>query len=204
MVMCPSAAGYDRDAAKLVPQYESCPFASVFEKILSFFPSAPCRVLDIGAGSGRDAAALARRGHTVVAVEPSDGMREAGKSLHGDAPVTWLDDALPDLPALRAREYAAPYDFVLIQAVWMHLDEGERETSMKRLAELLAPGGRAVVSLRHGPVPEGRRMFAITPEETADLARRNGLNPVRRVAREDLHGREDISWTFICLEKPAA
>lgn len=197
MVMCPSAAGYDRDAEKLVKQYESCPFETVYEKIMHFFPTSPCRVLDIGAGSGRDAAGLARRGHTVTAVEPTDAMREAGKKLHADTPITWVDDAFPGLDSL----LGADFDFILTQAVWMHLTEEERAASMNRVAELLVPGGKMVLSLRHGPVPQGRRMFAITPEETASLAAGLGLALEERVPRDDLHGREDISWTFLCFRK---
>ncbi len=200
MVFCPSAAGYDRDAAKLVKQYESIPFEEMFGTLLRLFPASPCRVLDVGAGSGRDAAALAKRGHAVVAVEPTDAMRDAGRALHSDVSVDWVDDALPDLTALRG-PYAGPYDFILIQAVWMHLTEDERASSMRRVAGLLADGGGLLLSLRHGPVPEGRRMFDITPEETADLAKRCGLSLVERVVRGDLRGRGDVSWSFIRLTK---
>ena len=200
----PSTAGYARDAGKLVAQYESTAFDEVYAKILHLFPAKPCRILDAGAGSGRDAAALAARGHSVVAVEPTKEMREAGKKLHSNVPLTWVDDALPELNALNDGVLAGPYDCVLMAAVWMHFDEGERERSMRRIAELLAPGGRFILSLRHGPVPEGRRMFDITPEETIALAERHGLKPVLHVEREDLHGRKDICWTLMCLDKLAA
>ncbi len=36
-----------------------------------------CRVLDVGAGTGKGTRAIATLGHEVIAVEPSDGMREA-------------------------------------------------------------------------------------------------------------------------------
>lgn len=36
-----------------------------------------CRVVDLGAGTGKGTRAIAALGHMVIAVEPSDGMREA-------------------------------------------------------------------------------------------------------------------------------
>lgn len=198
----PSTAGYAKDAEKLVAQYESSSFEEVYAKTMHLFPSKPCRVLDIGAGSGRDAAALAKLGHDVVAVEPTKEMREAGKKLHADVPLVWIDDALPELELLRSVEYGGPYACILMAAVWMHFDEREREKSMGRVAELLAPGGRFILSLRHGPVPEGRRMYDISPEETIALGARHGLGHVMHVLRDNLHGRKEITWTFMCLGKP--
>lgn len=197
MVLCPSAAGYEKNTAKLIEDYESCSFAFVFQKIMHFFPALPCQVLDIGAGSGRDAAAFSKRGHTVTAVEPTDAMRQAAQSLHDDTPITWVDAALPDLAPLQG----TVYDFILVQAVWMHLTIAERDASMQRVAALLAPSGKMVITLRHGPVPEGRRMFAITPAETVTLAAEHGLSLVQEVPRDDLHGRQEISWSFLCLQK---
>lgn len=196
----PSIAGYAEKAHKLVPQYESSPFAEVFEQVLDLFPSTPCLVLDIGAGSGRDAAALAKRGHTVVAVEPVAQMREQGTAF-GNAGFTWLDDLLPALPTLTGK-YAGPYDFILSAAVWMHFDQEERDASMRRVAELLAPGGRFLLTLRHGPIPEGRRMFNVQPAEITTLAQKYGLQHLTDVQRTDLHGRPEISWSIVCLEKP--
>ena len=42
-----------------VNQYEGLAFADVHRDVLHLFPATPSRVLDIGAGTGRDAAAFA-------------------------------------------------------------------------------------------------------------------------------------------------
>jgi hypothetical protein len=55
--------------------------------------------LDVGAGSGRDAAWLDSLEHDVVAVEPAAGMRREGALRHPEARIRWLDDRLPDLTA---------------------------------------------------------------------------------------------------------
>lgn len=196
-------AGYGAHAGTLAAQYESITFADVHRDVLHLFPSAPGRVLDIGAGSGRDAAALARLGHQVTAVEPTPELREQGQRLHADLPIRWRADHLPDLAHTRAS--GQRYDLILLTAVWMHLDAQERGTAMQALAELLADegggGGQIVMSLRHGPVPAGRRMFDVSAEETIALAAAHGLSVCHRSEREDMLERRDVRWSFLAFRR---
>ncbi|MET7749210.1 hypothetical protein [Micromonospora sp. NPDC005367] len=92
-----STAGYAEAADALADQYESVSFAEVHRDMLHLFPSRPSTVLDIGAGSGRDAAALAGLGHRVFAAEPVAGLHRRGQRIHADRAVEWFDDALPEL-----------------------------------------------------------------------------------------------------------
>jgi ubiquinone/menaquinone biosynthesis C-methylase UbiE len=46
------------------------------------------RALDVGAGSGRDAAWLVSRGFEVWAVEPSEVMRREAQKRHAEASIT--------------------------------------------------------------------------------------------------------------------
>ena len=54
--------GYREEAATLVPRYEALVFEDVHREVIHLFPAPPAHVLDVGAGTGRDAAALARAG----------------------------------------------------------------------------------------------------------------------------------------------
>src|SRR5687768_12696850 len=110
---------YNRKAPALVRRYESLSFEEVHASILDLVPPPPARALDVGAGSGRDAAALADLGLRVFAVEPSAMMRMAAQRRHRDVTVRWLDDQLPHLS--RVRRSGLLFDFVLLSAVWMHL-----------------------------------------------------------------------------------
>lgn len=197
----PSLAGYAAEAEKLIKDYESRPFEIIFAPFLHVFPSFPSRILDIGAGTGRHAAALARQGHAVVAVEPTKELREAGKKLHSDAGIVWIDDVLPELDALRNSNAAGPYDCVLMAAVMMHFDAEEREAVMRRAAELIAPGGRFIATYRRGPVPEGRRMFDIDPKEATALGERHGFELVAEAISGDAGNRAGVSWSMLCLDK---
>jgi SAM-dependent methyltransferase len=197
-VQRPGTAGYAENADALVDQYESLSFEQVHRDVLHLIPSAPCRILDIGAGSGRDAAALAARGHMVVAAEPTREFRERGRSLHPSSRIVWVDDGLPDLAVICAR--AERFALIMMTAVWMHLDADERSRAMTRVAGLMEPGGKVIVSLRHGPVPAGRRMFDVSAAETIELARRSNLNAVYVREREDMLGRADVRWSFVAFE----
>jgi SAM-dependent methyltransferase len=190
--------GYAEEADALVRQYESISFAEAHRHVLHLIPSAPCRVLDIGAGTGRDAAAFAAMGHAVVAVEPTAELRARAEALHPSPRIEWLDDGLPDL----ARLAGWNFDVVMLTAVWMHLDEGQRRRAMPRVARLVRGGGVAVFSLRHGPVPPGRRMFDVSAEETAGLAAAAGLGLALRLDdRADTLGRPGVRWTRLAFSK---
>jgi SAM-dependent methyltransferase len=193
--------GYGETADALVKHYESLSFADVHRETLHLIPATPSRVLDVGAGTGRDAAALAALGHTVVAVEPTPELRAHGQRLHRDAAIIWIDDALPDLD--KVHERGERFDLVLLTAVWMHLDAGQRERAMARIAGLLQPGSLVTLLLRHGPVPVGRRMFEVSAAETSALAARHGLEAVHDSERPALLGGSAVWWSVLALRAPA-
>lgn len=192
-------AGYGANAAALVQQYESVSFADVHRDVIHLFPERPARILDIGAGSGRDAAALARQGHHVVAVEPTAELRDEGMRLHSSLAIEWVDDHLPTLAGMRQTRHR--FDLILLTAVWMHLDESEQRIAMQAITELIAEEGQVIMSLRHGPVPIGRRMFEVSAEETIKLGVEFGLCAHHRSWREDMLGRADVSWSFVALKR---
>ncbi|WP_408236327.1 MULTISPECIES: class I SAM-dependent methyltransferase [Paraburkholderia] len=165
----------------------------------------PACILDVGAGIGIDAAALAELGHTVVAVEPVDTFRSAGIKLHPSPPIEWLDDSLPDLATLHARR--GGFDIVMLSAVWMHLDADERRRAMPNISNLMSSDGTLVMSLRHGPVPRGRRIFHVSAEETVQLANAYGLQAVLKLQTESAqrgNRRMGVTWTRLAFIKDEA
>lgn len=141
--MIKGTLGYGRDAKALAHQYESITFDEVHRDVIHLFPRQSARVLDIGAGTGRDAAALAALGHEVVAVEPTDELRHEGMRLHAGQPIEWFADYLPDLRQLHAAQ--SRFNLILLTAVWMHLDAEERRLAMRSVAGLLHADGRISV-----------------------------------------------------------
>ncbi|NGN69950.1 class I SAM-dependent methyltransferase [Streptomyces sp. A7024] len=192
-----SNAGYEEEADDLAARYQKRTFAEAHaDTDLHLFPVTPARILEVGAGTGRDAAGLAELGHTVTAVEPTDGLRAHARRLHPGLGITWLEDALPELAAV-----TGPFDCIHLNAVWMHLDAAERHRGMHRLAELLAPGGTILMTLRHGPVPSGRRMYEVSGAETIELGAAQGLELVEQADFPDWRRRPGVSWTRVALRR---
>ena len=130
-------------------------------------------------------------------------LREPGRALHPSPAIEWLDDSLPALAAVCA--LGRRFDAIMMTAVWMHLDEAERRQAMPIVAALLAPGGALVLSLRHGPVPAGRRMFDVRGEETIALATGTGLKPVLEAEVESIQAvnrAAGVTWTLLGFRAP--
>ena len=64
----------------------------VHEWFFEYLPNRPLLMLDVGAGSGRDAAFFSSLGHDVIAVEPSAGMRAEAAKHHSSSKIQWIDD----------------------------------------------------------------------------------------------------------------
>lgn len=198
----PGTEGYVEHAASLVPNWQQLSFTDKPETVLALIPAAPSRVLDIGAGIGVDAAGLAAMGHRVVAVEPVEGLREPGRLLHPSPAIEWVADCLPDLAVLMERP--RQFDLIMLSAVWMHLDEAERRTALPKVGSMLAGGGRLILSLRHGPVPQGRRMFEVSAAETIELAAPLGLRPILELETQSVQQTNraaGVTWTHLAFEK---
>ncbi|MFF3878646.1 class I SAM-dependent methyltransferase [Streptomyces sp. NPDC001978] len=197
----PAAGGvqpyYAQNAGVLGRRYESVTFEEVHGGVLDLLPPAPARVMDVGAGTGRDAAALVRRGYQVVAVEPVLELREVAQRLHSSQHVRWMEDSLPELSRLEET-----FDLALLSAVWMHLPSAARGRAMERLAELLAPAGLLVISLRRGDPPADRVMDDVPGEEVVRDGERAGLRLVRLVEEgADRLGRAEVWWQTVALRK---
>ena len=126
-------AFYSKNAEELVARYNGVAFEAVHASWIDLLPKQPGLVLDVGAGSGRDANWLRSKGHEVVAVEPTRELRSLAEkaSLPG---VRWIDDSLPALSV--ASKLNLTFDLILVSAVWMHVAPGERSRAFRKLAKL--------------------------------------------------------------------
>lgn len=195
-------AAYDAQASRLVDEYEHLDPTSYRSTFASLLPQgSDMLALDVGAGSGRDAAWLAELGFQVVAVEPSAGMRGAGMRLHPGPGVRWLDDRLPALDGTHA--LGLSFDLILLSAVWQHVGPNERRRAFRKLTTLLKPGGLLVVTLRFGPAPEDRPMHEVSLGEMEMLAREHGLSIARTERREgDAGRRPGVHWITVAMTLP--
>ncbi|MGH3122919.1 MAG: class I SAM-dependent methyltransferase [Streptosporangiaceae bacterium] len=116
-----AAAAYERGR----PPYPA-------EAVDWLLPEGASRVLDLGAGTGKLTRQLRDHGLDVIAVEPSEGMREQ------------LARAVPGVPVHAGSAERIPLpghsvDAVLVAQAWHWVD---RSRAVPEVARVLAPGGR--------------------------------------------------------------
>lgn len=162
------------------------------------------RILDLGAGAGRDSKYMAEQGKanniSVTAIEPAQTLAELGKKQTQGLNVQWLQDSLPGLEVVSNQ--GVSFDLILLSAVWMHIPVTKRASSINNLATLLKPGGKLVISLRNGPSGDERIIFDVCADQLVHLGKLVGLSPVLITEKEsDIMGREAIYWQTVVFAK---
>ena len=138
------------------------------------------RILDVGSGMGRVAAALQHRGHRVVATEPDAELRARSRATYPDLEV------LPHQAlALDPTELGSFDLVVLVGNVMVFLGEGTERRVLAHVRDLLDEGGRVVLGFDLTSVKAGSRTYP-ADEFVAD-AEASGLRVVHRFGSYELH-----------------
>ena len=198
--MAASTAWYDANAERISERYEAVSSERVHGWLTHLLPASPATVLDVGAGSGRDAAWLSALGYDVVAVEPSPRMLALARTRHAGRPVQWIADSLPALS--RTFRSGLSFDVILLSAVWMHVAPSDRAKAFRKLMTILRPGGLLAVLLRHGPAEAGRGFHPVSADEIRMLARNHGAFVEREAGDDDALGRRGVHWTKMAVRLP--
>jgi len=199
--MLAGTQGYKRFTDLFIESSQALDFNVACKDFLSFLPTSPANILDIGAGAGQNAAALAKLGHKVTAIEPMPEFLSSAQTTYKDLNVKWLNDSLPELTCISPND---PYfDFVLINAVWHHLNDVEREFAATRLSTLIIPGGRCALSLRNGPAGMGTRVYPTNSDSTIQQFKAKGFNCILHLQDQPsiYSHKKDVNWSRIVLQK---
>lgn len=197
-----TARYYAENAADIAARYEA-----VLSPVARYFPVAFAsggRVLDIGAGSGRDLAALLDSGYDAYGVEPSEGLRSLAYARH---PALRERISAGGLPAI-GEPFAGAFDGILCSAVLMHVPESDLFDTAFALRRLLKHHGRLLVSLpltRTDVHPNerdaaGRLFKQYTAEYLQLLFERIGFQLIGRWDGDDALGRGGTSWYTLLFE----
>lgn len=191
---------YSKSTESHFARFEHFLFWNVHRAFLRFLPKTGGRCLDVGAGSGRDAAAMSARGLHVVAVEPNEALLNLARNQHAKINLTWIQDSLPNLEKIVRRN--EKYDFILLSAVWMHLPNSQRNAALATLSSLLSEQGYLAISLRLGAAEPDRAIYEVDVHELVKLSINNGLSPtyVSRPVKDSLN-RSKIRWVKVVLKK---
>ncbi|WP_019869012.1 class I SAM-dependent methyltransferase [Salinispora oceanensis] len=152
------------------------------------------RVLDAGCGTGRVAAALALRGHTVVGVDADPMLIEAAGAAYPGP--RWLMADLAELD-LAAADEPEPFDAAVVAGnVMTFVAAGTEADVLRRIAAHVRPDG--IVAVGFG-TDRGYPLSAFDEDSAAA-----GLRREHRFATWDLRPwREESDFAVTLLRRPA-
>lgn len=194
-------AYYDAHAAEVARRYESADAGKIRANLVRAFPPGG-RLLELGCGSGRDAAFLLSQGYSVTAVDASPAMLAEAVRLHPELKQHLLLHALPDPLPFGDGEFDGVYSVALL----MHLDKETLTPAFREIARVVRPGGRFLFSipdLRKDPIvnerdPHGRLFTFLDEDDWVARATASGLALVEKMLDPDCLGRSGFTWhTFL-------
>ncbi|MEJ5103822.1 class I SAM-dependent methyltransferase [Chryseobacterium sp. MYb328] len=196
----PGTEGYTAALDKFIEATVSIDFTELHHDFIPFIPKSPSRILDLGAGIGKDSSVLSAMGHSVTAVEPSEALFKAGKKLYPNFGINWIQDALPELKFLSPD---VKFDFILVSGVWHHLSPEEQHFSMIKVSQLLTKKGILALSLRNGPAGVGTHIFPTCTISTIQQAEQTGLKALLTLEKQPslLPGKEPVIWSRLVFQK---
>lgn len=199
--MTAGTEGYERFIPLFIESSRALSFDKACKDFIEFLPSKPADILDAGSGAGQNAAALAMLGFNVTAIEPMSEFLNAAKSTYKNDSIKWLRGSLPHLACLSSMSEA--FDFVLINGVWHHLDDREREEAIIRLSTLIRKKGKCAISLRNGPAGMGIKIHPTDAVLTIEQFKKYGFECLLSLQDQPsiLDHKENVRWSRIVLQK---
>ncbi|TCO45092.1 methyltransferase family protein [Kribbella antiqua] len=138
---------YDVGAGEYAEDWETQPAGTDLQAIVRKY-FRPGLTADVGCGSGRDAAWLTANGFPAVGFEPSDGLRAEAERRHPE--VEFRAAALPELDGVASGSFVN----VLCETVIMHLEPAAVAPAVRRLVDILKPGGVLYLTWRVSPTDQ--------------------------------------------------
>ncbi len=195
---------YNENADKLAELYEIADMSEIHALLVRFL-SAKARILEIGCGSGRDAAFLVAKGYDVTAVEASAQMMEVAQHLYPELAgrITLASVPLRDSDRLFSRQFSA----VVCIGTIIHVPDQYLFEFASQIRDLVVPDGILFLSgsIRNLPSQEnrdehGRLIIERVPEEIQLLFERLGFQLLTRVHNDDALGRP-AKWFSLVMQK---
>jgi SAM-dependent methyltransferase len=161
------------------------------------------RVLDVGAGSGRDMSLLLAMGCNPYGVEPNEGLRAVALQRHPELQGRLVAGALPSLK----HPFGGGFDGVNCSAVLMHLAKADIVEAAISLRDVLRdegllllsiPLGRPDVNAQHRD-GRGRLFTPLSPDYVQQLLERVGFTLVHRWESGDSLRRKGHTWCTLLL-----
>ena len=135
-------AAYDKDAASFAKEWHEQPAPVDLQDIVARFFIKGGSTADIGCGSGREVAWLNANGYPATGYDASDGLLAEARSRYPH--LTFSHAELPELKGISG----GAYNNLLCETVIMHLGRAQIAPSVRRMLDIVKPGGVFYLSWR--------------------------------------------------------
>jgi len=193
---------YSAHAPQIAQRYEDAP-SSLAPRFSSSF-HAGGRVLDIGSGSGRDLAELARQGFQPFGVDGTPEFVELAQQYHPELKGRVVHGRLPDFIV----PFNGEFDGVLCCAVLMHIDSTELFNAALTIKRCLKVNGRLLISVpsQRSDTKEddrdanGRLFKNYHPGYLRLIFERLGFSLIDQWGNTDAMSRQGIEWVSLLFQ----
>lgn len=193
---------YRENAKEIADRYDACS-DGVEQYFTLSFPSRT-KILDIGAGSGRDILQLLRLGYDAYGVDPCNELVSLAIAKYPVLSGRLTEGKLPGLE----KRFVENFDGVLCSAALMHIPNEQLLDSVFAIRSVLKDNGRLLLSIptsRPGLDAEHRdkhgRLFIIRiPDYLQLLFERIGFQQIGRWDNDDSLGRKNHSWCVLLFQ----
>jgi len=197
-----TARYYRERANETFERFDSAP-SRVGAYLATTFPPGS-RVLDLGAGSGKDVRLLLANGCDAYGIEPTDELRGLAINRYPELSGRLISGKLPDL----GRPFGGTFDGILCSAVLMHLTQTELKLASHVIRNLLRPHGKLLISIpgmrpdisaEHRD-PDNRLYEPYTGADLRKTFEAAGLRFLSEHEDPDPKNRPGYSWIILAFE----
>lgn len=202
----PTLDYYSTHAKEVAARYESVP-SSLAERFPAAFTTGG-RILDIGCGSGRDLAELARQGFQPYGIDGTSEFVELAQNFHPELKGRVAQGLLPDFSV----PFGGEFDGVLCCAVLMHIDSTELFNAALAIKRCLKVNGRLLISVPSqrsdtgdGERDANSRLFKIYhPGYLRLIFERLGFSLINQWGNSDAMNRQGVQWLSLLFQLKSA
>ena len=186
---------YNNNAEEYYGRSANADLGDAIARFAGYLPDG-ARIIDIGCGSGRDAAAFIDMGYDAVGLDASVEMARVAREMFG------IEVIVADMASWVTDE---PYDGVWCCASLLHLGDSEVERFFRNLSGNVADGGVVFISVKTGietGIDEnGRFMRNFEEDELCGMLGDAGFEVKESWTTDDNLGRGGFCWINVIAVK---